>query len=115
MEWREALVNYSCALAGSLLNHFHEKAVDERETVSGLKVYVVLAERAGLITNNLTATQKFMEVNQREKQRVMDYFIIIIIIIIIYFILFYFIYFFKYYYYYNNNNNNNNNESNQIL
>ena len=52
-------------LRGSLLDHFLEVAVDERETVSGLKAD--LAKRAGLTMDSLTATQKFMEVNQREK------------------------------------------------
>ena len=39
--------------------------------VSGLKA--ALAERAGLTTGSLKAAQKFMQVNQREKQHVMEY------------------------------------------
>ena len=43
-------------LRGSWLDHFLEIAVDERETVSGLKA--ALAECAGLTTNTLTAALK---------------------------------------------------------
>ena len=46
-------------------------AAEERQTVSGLKA--ALAERAGLTTDSLKAAQTFMEVNQREKQRVTEY------------------------------------------
>ena len=72
-EWNEEkrLSVIPALLRGSLLDHFLEVAAEEKETVSGLKA--ALAERAGLTTDSLKAAQKFMEVNQREKQRVTEY------------------------------------------
>ena len=58
-------------LRGSLLDNFLEVAAEVKETVSGLKA--ALAGRARLTTDSLKAAQKFMEVNQREKQCVMQY------------------------------------------
>lgn len=72
-EWNEdkRLSVIPALLRGSLLDHFLEVPADERKTVSALKE--ALAERAGLTTDSLKAAQKFMEVNQREKQRVTEY------------------------------------------
>lgn len=72
-EWNEQkrLAVVPALLRGRLVDYFLE--IGEEEKASLTKLKAALAERAGLSTDPLEAARKFMNMNQREKQRVADY------------------------------------------